>query len=492
MSLFILVMQHTDFEKYIKRLLTGRVMTSFEIVKTIKRNFPEMNLSTLKSWILRSPNLISTKPVYFEHNSYGYTIKNQPNSHELISEYRNSKNNFISVLKNIFKERKFITAHTFCKICNISNIDETAINKKIEILNKFIRNSDVWFDGNFIIRGDIKIIPDITTDFFIDIRKKLFINKIIAFKHNNENLININYSNFYGFSNKDFYIPKCLYFLRFDGYARSLSYISDNKRKSYAVYDFAILDKYTIDEAKIFLNKVYKLRKYNLLILPFCVFKEADDEVLAFLRRNGLISICYKDYLGSEYESSISSLQEIIEGYNDLFQTVAHIEKLAMDLKLIGIFEQTKGYLFEYIMYRLLNDFYHTKPRRNVHQGKGKDGAQFDMIIETGKADIFCECKCNKEKIGFGTLDKGRINTIAHTINKIAIYNTVKEKKMLYISTSGYKRMTEENSKLLVRLCPDVSPSKSNCLFDLESGKDEITQNNWYILSKKLFNPKNN
>lgn len=480
-------MHYLDFEKYLVELLNDKVLTSFEIIKATKEKFPDVNVSTVKSWILRSPILISSKPIYFDHCSYGYTLKNNKNSAELISNYKRTKNNSLSVLKTVFAKRNFLTAHTFCKICNIANIDEIVINKKIKILNKIIRKGDIWFDGKYIIRGNIKIIPNVLSDFFADIRNKLFINKLIAFKQNNENLININFSNFYGADNNQLFIPKTLYNIRVDGYAKSLSFVANDKRRSYAVYDFAVLDKYTIEEAKIFLNKVYKLRAYKLLILPFCIFKEADDDVLSFLRKNGLISIKYNDYLGSKYGKFVSSLQSIVEGRNDLIQKVDEIKELSNGLKEIGIFEQTKGYLFEYTMYRLLNDFYRTKPDRNIKFGKGKNSAQFDMIVKTNYEEIICECKCNNEKIGFGTLERGNINTIAHTIKKMELYNSLTNKKLLYICTTGFKKITKDNEKIITTLCPSVSPSNSGSLFDLDSAKEEIKNNEWFILSNELF-----
>ena len=67
------------FNDYIVKLLKSKAMLSIDIINDLLIRFPDINKNTVKSTILRSKLLRSSKPKTFAYNSYAYTLKTNRN-----------------------------------------------------------------------------------------------------------------------------------------------------------------------------------------------------------------------------------------------------------------------------------------------------------------------------------------------------------------------------------------------------------------------------
>ena len=471
-------MNKNVFDSFVNKILKKKAMTSSDIKDAILKEYPNENKNTIKSMILRSKLLKSSYPSTFNKGCYAYTLKTNRNYKELFLKLSNNDIDTIAFIRSVLNERSsFISLFSFKKLLQINVGNQGLIDAKINAL-RFYKET-ITVNGDFIYPVQYMQFYDQESDFFNKQKIRLLAAKILLFKHNSENIIQIKKANYLGMTNDLFRFPKPLFNIYFDAYANAPSYVNDLSKSSYVVYDFAINDCYSVVECKSFINRILKLKAYGVAVIPICVFKTTKPEVKELIRSSGIIEIKYSSFLGKEYEDILRDLNTICED-NDLNFSDKQLEKLINSLCQIDLLEQTKGYLFEYICYRFLNDYYGVKPTRNVIIPKNENnpGAQFDIIISQGEETIVCECKATTAGIGFGSLAKANKYTVAHTISKIELLNKP-NKKMLYFVTSFYKKISEENMKSLSLLTPRKTPIKNKCFYSFKELITAFPKNKW-------------
>lgn len=478
-------MKKEEFDNIINELLKNKAMTSSDLKDAILDKFSGENKNTIKSMIVRSKLLRSSFPEKFKNGRYAYTLKSNRNYQELFLKLSNDDTNTIRFVKRILSERNsFISIFTFKKLLQINVNNQRLLESKIDALRFYKETIDV--KGDYIYSHPEMERVDSTSDFYNKQKTRLLALKILLYKHNAENLILIKKANYLGDSGNSFVFPKPLYNIYFDAYASTPSHIKDLNKPSFAVYDFAINDSYSVSECKSFVSRIIKLKSYGVAVLPICVFKTANPEVMSIIKSSGIVCVKYSSYLGKEYEATLNGLN-IIKSDNDLDFSPKELKTLMTNLDQIDLLEQTKGYLFEYVCYRFLNDYYCVKPVRNHSIPKigNNNGAEFDLIVKLDDETIVCECKATTMLIGFGSLEKANNYTIAHTIDKITLLKS-SNKKIIYITTSSYKKISDENKKTISNYVPQNAPISSKCCYTFSELYSKYPTNEWLIIWNNL------
>ena len=485
-------MKKEEFNRFVKELLKNKAMTTSEIKDAILNKHPNENKNTIKSMILRSKLLRSSAPMTFDNGCYAYTLKVNRNYSELFLKLANDDINTIKFIKNILnEEHSFLSLFSFNKLLQIKYGNLSLMNTKIDVL-RFYKDTIEVKDGFIYSNANIRFINQ-NSEFFNRQKTRLLVAKILLYKHNSENLIEIKKANYLGMTSCSgvFHFPKPLFNIYFDAYAKTPSYVKDLNKLSYAVYDFAINDEYSYVECKSFISRVLKLKAYGAIVIPICVYKTIKPNVKELLKSSGIIGIKYSSFLGKGYEDILNDLNTI-NSENDLDFSFDQFKKLISSLDQIDLLEQTKGYLFEYACYRFLNDYYGVRPVRNVVVPKKDDnpGAQFDMIICLDNETIVCECKATTAGIGFGNIDKANIYTISHTIAKMSLLDKP-NKKMLYFVTSYYKKIGNQNANVLSQLIPQKTPTDNECLYTLDGLISLFPDDKWLATWRNFFKTDN-
>ena len=474
------------FNDYIVKLLKNKAMLSIDIINDLLIRFPDINKNTIKSMILRSKLLRSSKPKTFAYNSYAYTLKTNRNYAVLFDRLEENNVSAIKYLSGILSRRgAFLSIFTFKKILDIKDKNDALVKKKIEIL-KHYKNA-ISFNNGIICPYSENAYINTNTNFYNKQRMRLLAAKILLYKHNSMNLIMIKRSNYLSIRGNELLYPKPLYNIYFDAYSQAVSYINKDNVRSYVVYDFAIEEEYSETECKSFINRVFRLRKYGLFVIPICVYKKISIKAKLLIKSHGIIGISHSSFLGKEGDDL---LNDIININNDEVGNCSSemVDNIITSVDKIGIFEQTKGYLFEYICYRILKTYYGDSVKRNVVcKGSGGNKAQFDIVVYLSTETIVAECKATTANIGFGTIKNGIINTIAHTIKKIELLPNNNKKSMLYFTTSHYKKINDDNNKILKQYYPLNNIANDCCLLDYETLLNQNIDDNWLRLWEKWF-----
>ena len=89
--------------------------------------------------------------------------------------------------------------------------------------------------------------------------------------------------------------------------------------------------------------------------------------------------------------------------------------------------------------------------------------------------------------ICFGSLEKTNNYTIAHTIDKISLLKS-SNKKISYITTSSYKKISDENKRIISNFIPQYAPINDKCYYTLYELYSRRHANEWQKYGTILFN----
>ena len=474
-------MDINKFNNEITKLLRGKALTSTEIRDYLLEMYPDENWNTIKSMISRSKLLYKSKKTY-KNGAVAYTLKSNRNRDILFERLSSKDDSMMSFVVELFKRNDtFMSEFTFGKLFGINKADD--IIKKLELLKAYYPS--LKLNGNVISRFEMQ------TDypFYEEQAKRLLAAKILLNKHNSENVIQIGRTNYLSLKGKSIITPNALYGIRFDAYTNSFSFIHDSNEHPFIVYDFSLRQKYSVQEIKSFINRCNSLRKRSKkIVVPFVICEDIEIEAKKMVKKNGILLIAFSSFLGGEYKELLEEINKIENGRI----TPISFEGLINKTKTIGIFNHTKGQLFEYLCYELLLSLYggdknNIKRDVNVKTAKGYPLAQFDIVIYDDNETVFVECKATTSQITLGNESKPYRNTIYYTIGKMNSYSKAKNKKLLYITTSSYKIKNEEKTSIKNEYCSRIL----NKIDDVFLSKDLLIESDikgfWLEIMKKHF-----
>lgn len=466
-------MDTDKFNSEITKLLRGKALTSTEIRDYLLEMHPNENWNTIKSMIARSRLLYKSKKTY-KNGAAAYTLKSNRNRDILFERLSSRDDSMMSFVVGLLKRNDaFVSEFTFGKLFGLNKTND--IIKKLELLRAYYPS--LKLNGNVISRFDIQ------TDypFYDEQVKRLLAAKILLNKHNSENIIQIGRTNYLSLKDKTIITPKALYGIRFDAYTNSFSFIHGNNEHPFIVYDFSLGKKYSIQEIKSFMSRCSSLRKRSKkIVVPFVICEDIEIEAKKAAKKNGILLITHSSFLGGEYKELLDGMAKIENGRISSFSFDGLINKI----KTIGIFNHTKGHLFEYLCYELLLTLYYgnssdVKRDISVKTAKGYLLAQFDIVIYNNSETVFCECKATTSVIPLGNKTKPYRNTINYTIDKMEKHTRDKNKKLLFITTSSYKIEEKEKNIIENKLCPTSLKGINHCFITKDTLEGISPNNNW-------------
>ena len=286
-----------------------------------------------------------------------------------------------------------------------------------------------------------------------------------------------------------------LAYLCFDAYSGLNVFQEESKTKSFIVYDFAVDGKYSINEAKSYIERIKKLAKrLSCKIVPICIFEFANQKTINYLRNNAVVILDFKSILGNDYSEFLRRMSLIDKkdySYDNFIYVLSIVSKYEQ-------FDSIKGGLFEHLCAAMLKEYvnndsttiecdFHLKGDLN-----NRDTAQFDIIIKTfDSRTIICECKAYSTKVLYGESED--YGTLSYFIKQIEKYkNKYKEENVDFImfGANGFQKtiMNEYNNKKIVDSDEFVG---FPVICDIEKLKGNKKVGNYVFLWEKFYLAKN-